>query len=81
MLKLNKQKYYDILKDEGLSAALTQLHRDKEQMEFVTFEGEKGYQREYWDHLAEYRLLSRELWDIAYQNQPAKGTDPSRPLR
>lgn len=61
--KLDKQKYLDIVKANGLHAALTELHRDKEQLEFVTFEGEKGYQPQLWAMVQEYCEFSRELWN------------------
>jgi hypothetical protein len=63
MLKLDRDKYFRILKAEGINAALTALHKDKELCEFETFEGSEGYQRAMWDYLAEVRQLSRELWN------------------
>ena len=63
MLKLNKEKYLRILNSNGLAAALTALHHDKEKFEFETFEGSKGYQRDTWDFLEEVRNFSIELWD------------------
>jgi hypothetical protein len=70
MLKLDKEKYYGILKSQGVDAALTALHKDKELCEFETFEGSDGYQREMWDYLAEVRELSRELWNTSIQYDP-----------
>jgi len=62
---IDKEKYFRILKSQGLSAALTELHREKEQLEYVTFEGEKGYRPELFGKLQEYCAFSRELWDTA----------------
>lgn len=63
MFNLDKQKYLRLLETEGLSAALTALHKDKEQMEQITFEGPQGYQRELWDYLEKVRNFSIELWN------------------
>ncbi len=63
MLKLDKEKYYQILRSEGLNAALTRLYRDTERWEWDTFEGEKGYQPQQWDQLREVREFARELWE------------------
>ena len=61
---LDREKYIEIRRTQGLSAALTELHRDKEQLEFATFEGEKGYQPEVWKVVQEACDLSRELWNM-----------------
>lgn len=74
MPKLDREKYFRILETRGLDAAITALHHDKEEMEFVTFEGEKGYQRQLWDNLEEVRTLSRELWDRSL-DAPPRDTD------
>lgn len=63
MLKLNKEKYFKILKTSGLAAAITALHHEKELLEIQTFEGPHGYQREVWDFLQEVRDFSLELWN------------------
>jgi hypothetical protein len=65
MLKLDREKYFQILQTEGLSAAVTTLHRDQSLFEFETFEGRDGYQREKWEFQKEFHELSRELWDRA----------------
>lgn len=75
MLKLDRQKYVNILKDEGLPSAITALHHDKEKMEQVTFEGNEGYQRRYWEHLEQYRQFSRELWALTYTDNPVEKAD------
>lgn len=65
MFKIDREKYFSIMREKGIEAALTQLHLDKETWEFETFEGRKGYQREMWDALASVREFSRELWDLS----------------
>jgi hypothetical protein len=60
--QLDRAKYLEIAKSEGLAAALTALHRDSERMEFETFEGRDGYQAELYAYLEEVRTFSRELW-------------------
>ena len=60
---LNKEKYLRILQTEGLNAAVTQLHQDMWALEFVCFEGVKGYQPQIFEDLKEYRKFSVELWD------------------
>jgi len=64
---LDREKYFHILKAEGLSAALTTLHRDSELLEFDTFEGREGYKAEFYQRLEEYREFSRELWRTSLQ--------------
>jgi hypothetical protein len=58
----DREKYLTILKTNGLSAALTALHRDAEVMEFETFEGRDGYVQAKYDYLESVRTFSRELW-------------------
>lgn len=67
MSKLDREKYLRILKTNGYSAALTQLHLDKNEMEIETFEGQDGYQRDMWNYLQEVRDFSLELWDLSSQ--------------
>lgn len=67
----NKEKYLSILKREGATAALTQLHMDTIKWEIEAFEGAKGYQPDLWSALEEVRVFSRELWDLGI-NQPRK---------
>jgi hypothetical protein len=71
--KLDREKYIQIYRSQGLSAALTALHQDKERLEFVTFEGEQGYQPEVWTTVQQACDLSRELWnlDLADKTQGA----------
>ena len=68
---LDRQKYVSILKSEGISAALTALHRDIERVEFETFEGREGWKPELFEELKQIRGWSRELWDIHLANLKA----------
>jgi len=70
MLKIDKEKYRRIAQSQGAQAALTVMHHDQAVFEFQTFEGEKGYQPEMWNDLAEMREFQRELWDEATRNLP-----------
>ncbi len=56
-----------ILRAQGLAAALTALHRDRDSFEFETFEGREGYKPEAWSTMLEINQFSRELWDTALQ--------------
>lgn len=67
----DRAKYVSILQSEGLSAALTVLHQDIEQLEYETFEGQGGWKPELFDKLKAIRDFSRELWDIQL-NSPEK---------
>lgn len=62
---LDREKYFELVRTRGLHAALTELHREKEQLEFVTFEGDKGYRPDLWKKVQEYCEFSRELWNTA----------------
>jgi hypothetical protein len=68
MFKLDKEKYIQISRTEGLNAALTRLAKDTERWEYDTFEGEEGWKPDQWDALREVRNFSRELWDIGLKN-------------
>jgi hypothetical protein len=57
-----KQKYLEILQAEGISAALTALHKDIERWENQSFEGTEGYDPDFWKKLEEVRSFHRELW-------------------
>lgn len=70
IVKLDRQKYIEILKSEGLSAALTALHRDSERMEFESFEGRDGYRADLYAYLEEVRSFSRELWRVSMGETP-----------
>jgi hypothetical protein len=71
MFKLNREKYLQILKNDGLPAALTTLHKDSERWEHETFEGPEGWQPEAWEALREVRAFSRELWEIGLGQRSA----------
>jgi hypothetical protein len=64
----DREKYIRILKAEGISSALTQLHHDTTEWEHESYEGRKGYQPEMWEALEGVRKFSRELWDLALRS-------------
>ena len=66
MFTLDREKYTKILKNDGLAAALTALHRDTERVEFEAFEGRLGYRPEVVEYLELVREFSRELWRTSY---------------
>ncbi len=68
--QLDRAKYIDILKTDGLPAALTTLHRDSEVLEHETFEGVGGYKPELYAFLEEVRTFSRELWRVSLGETP-----------
>jgi hypothetical protein len=68
----DKEKYLRILKSEGITAALTTLHKDTTGWEYQSFEGEKGYQPEMWEALNQVREFSRELWDLSIHGDKPK---------
>jgi hypothetical protein len=68
----DREKYIRVLKSEGIHTALTRLHHDLNQWEFLTFEGEAGYSPELWEQLKMVRNFSRELWDLSEKNQRQK---------
>lgn len=70
VVKLDRSKYIEILKAEGLSAALTALHLDSERMEFETFEGRDGFRADLYAYLEEVRSFSRELWRVSLGETP-----------
>ncbi len=67
-LKIDKEKYLQLVRAEGLNSALTCLYRDTETWEHDTFEGEDGYQPGQWETLREVRAFARELWDVGLKN-------------
>lgn len=76
-MKLDRVKYIEIVNTEGLSSALTALHRDSERMEFETFEGRDGYKADLYAYLDEVRTFSRELWRVSLGQMPSE-TPPSK---
>lgn len=67
---VDRAKYLEILKQSGLPAALTALHRDAEILEFETFEGPGGYKPEMYALLEDVRTFSRELWRVSLGETP-----------
>jgi len=65
LIPFEREKYIEILRAEGINAAITALHRDTERWEIDTFEGTEGYQPQMWKELLGIREFSRELWEIA----------------
>jgi len=65
----DKKKYFEIIEDRGLSAALTQLHEDLWVIECEAFEGASGYRPEVFEIMNEYRELSLELWNSRYETE------------
>jgi len=64
IIPFDREKYLQILRTEGINAAVTALHLDTERWEVDTFEGTEGYQPEMWKDLLAIRSFSRELWEI-----------------
>lgn len=70
-MQIDKEKYFAIVRSQGLSAAISALHRDYGQLEYQSFEGDKGYQPQMWRDLDELREFSRELWNsLLTKNAP-----------
>lgn len=65
LTSFDREKYLQILRTDGVNAAITALHLDTERWEIDTFEGTPGYQPEMWKELLAVREFSRELWEIA----------------
>ncbi len=70
MSTLNKAKYLDIAREQGVSAALTELHRDMAIVEYQAFEGDRRAEPELLNQLNAMRDFSREIWDLALKQQP-----------
>ncbi len=66
---LDREKYITLMQAEGINVALTRLHQDLNEWEFLTFEGEDGYSPELWEELKQVRDFSRELWELSLKNQ------------
>jgi hypothetical protein len=66
--KIDREKYLRIAQSEGVSAALTRLHKDVEVWEHEAFEGKQGWQPAMWQELENVRAFSRELWDLTLNN-------------
>jgi len=61
---LQKEKYLEMAKNQGLQTAVNQLHHDLWVVEKEVFDTPEGFQADLWKHLNEMRLFSRELWDL-----------------
>ncbi|MFZ9595335.1 MAG: hypothetical protein ACO3A2_04585 [Bdellovibrionia bacterium] len=64
-----KEKYLQIAQAQGIGAALTQLQKDTMGWEYEAFEGDKGYQPQEIEALAQIREFARELWDMDLRSQ------------
>jgi hypothetical protein len=73
MFKIDRDKYIDILKAQGVNAAVTALHNDVAAWEYESFEGPKGWQPGMWRELEEIRVFSRELWDLGLSQSRTSG--------
>ena len=62
MFQFDKSKYLEILRAQGVNAAITALHNDTNVWEIETFEGDQGYSPEMWNAFENVRNFSRELW-------------------
>jgi hypothetical protein len=72
MASLDRQKYLEILNSQGVSAALTVLHRDMAIVEYEAFEGDRRAESERLGVLTEMRDFSREIWQIALDKPEAR---------
>ena len=61
---LQKEKYLEMAKTQGVQVAVNQLHLDLWEVEKECFDTPEGFQPDTWAHLNEMRLFSRELWDL-----------------
>ena len=64
----DQEKYLQIVKAEGVEAALTELHRETNLWEIEAFEGTAGWRPEMWERLHAVRDFSRKLWEMALDN-------------
>jgi len=74
---LDRAKYLEIARTQGLSAAITALHLDSELLERETFEGQEGWRPELYEYSKQVREFSRELWamrpnDLESLNKPGQ---------
>lgn len=76
MLHIDKQRYLDLMRTDGVNAALTELHKDTNVWEIETFEGDQGYSPEMWKDLEEVRTFSRELWEAALNKSHVPSARP-----
>lgn len=76
METFNKEKYLEIARNQSVAQAITELHHDLHQLEFLTFEGKAGYQPDLWEKIKEIRNFSIELWNMHRSNVGAGGSEP-----
>jgi len=63
-IDIDREKYFRTLKERGLSAALSDLHGEMEEIEQECFNTPDGYRSEIWEDLKKFRDFSRELWEF-----------------
>ena len=66
MFNIDREKYLQIARNEGVNAALTRLARDTERWEWDTFEGEGGWKPNQFEAMRKVREFSRELWELQH---------------
>ena len=76
---VNREKYFNILKNDGLTAALTELHHEIKELEEECFEGEDGWDPQLWEDIKHFRAFSEELWQFRDLQQNAGSLDPNHP--
>jgi hypothetical protein len=76
MNRLDREKYLQLLRNQGLAAALAALHQDQENQAYEPLER---------DFNLTLNQFSRELWDIALRegltSPPARIASPEAVLR
>lgn len=68
-MELDRERYLAIARERGVNFALTELHRDVNEVEIDMFEGPQGYQPKVIPHLAEIRDFSQQLWSLGREGQ------------
>ena len=63
-INFTKEKYLELARTKSPEVAVNQLHHDLWELEQLCFDTPEGYQPEIWKKLNEFRLFSRELWDL-----------------
>lgn len=74
-IQVDRERYLQIYRDQGLSAAITALHHEMWEIEQECFEGRKGYQPELYEDLKKYRDFSRELWELELKEGKSQGSN------
>jgi hypothetical protein len=70
---LNREKYLEVMRREGLARALTLLQQDLSDMEWESFDSHLGYRPEAWESMKAFREFSQYLWN--------QRTEPSTRLK